>query len=349
MACPEMYVLTDDRAVPNKTIATRWVIWALQHLDSGVTQHQTFMEKSANTLPFITRFMKYQTERFPFAVNSVLIACLCFSAISYSRICRGVPGFIPGFHFLIVVCTTILLFFLLRVLDEFKDGVYDVKYRKHLPVPRGLVSLHELGMTGLIIGGFQVAINGYFLSKMLILYFIAIGYMLLMGKEFFVSVWLTKHPFWYVASHMFIIPLMALYASGADWLMAGISIPKGIGLFFLASYANGVVIEIGRKIKDPSNEEQNTYSTMLGTTKATRLWLVILFGALLCNLSAAWYAGYGILAVAILVTVYFVCSLFGFQFMRQPTENKSKWLEKASGIWSLCMYLTLGGIPLLSW
>ena len=302
---------------------------------------------SENTKSFITRFFIYQNERFPFLSNGLLIACFSFSAISYSRICRGVEGFISWPHYGVVIFTTILLFYLLRVFDEFKDQEDDANFRKHLPVPRGLISLRELGITGILVVILQIIFNGIFLPQLLFLYFVALAYMLLMAKEFFISSWLKRHQFWYVVSHMFIIPIIDIYASGSDWLLSGVSAPKGLGLFFLVSFMNGIVIEVGRKIKNAEREEFNTYTTMMGIRRAPVLWLIILFATLLCSIAAAWYAGYGISGVLILCAIFCFCSIPGFRFIINPDEKNSKLIEKLSGIWTLCMYLTLGGVPML--
>ena len=97
-----------------------------------------------NTDPFYKRIFQYQKERFPVLGHGVLISAFTFSAVSYSRICRGAEGFIPIKDFLIGIWATITLFMLVRIFDEFKDKEDDAKYRSYLPVPRGLVSLKEL-------------------------------------------------------------------------------------------------------------------------------------------------------------------------------------------------------------
>jgi 4-hydroxybenzoate polyprenyltransferase len=296
---------------------------------------------------FIKRFYIYQKERFPFIANGILIAIFTFSAISYSRICRGADGFISLNSYLIAIFTTITLFFLLRIFDEFKDKEEDAKYRSHLPVPRGLVSLRELAYLGIVTAVLQILFNILFYPKMLILYFAVIVFLLLMGKEFFVARWLKKHPIMYVVSHMFIIPLIDIYASGMDWLIEGVDAPHGLLFFFAVSYMNGVVLEFGRKIKVKENEEFNTYSTQYGANKATVYWIIILAVTLIFSIIASSYAGYGKVGALILVLIFMLSSLPGFLFLRKKTLKLSKLIEVASGFWTAAMYLTLGGFPML--
>jgi len=194
----------------------------------AIAKQNQFSKAEENNASFLKRFYIYQKERFPLAGHGLLIAAFSFSAVSYSRICRGAEGFIDLKTFLVGIFTTVTLFLLVRIFDEFKDAEDDAKYRKELPVPRGLISFRELFAMGIVIVLLQIGINLLFFPKMLIIYFVIIGYLLLMGKEFFAAGWLKKNQFWYVTSHMFIIPFVDIYASGLDWLLEKADAPVGL-------------------------------------------------------------------------------------------------------------------------
>lgn len=313
-------------------------------------QSNKYSKPDENSASFLHRFYLYQKERFPFLGHGLLVASFSFSAISYSRICRGAEGFVSPKTFLTGIFITISLFLLVRIFDEYKDAGDDVKYRSELPVPRGLVSLHELALIAIIIVILQVSVNLLFFPKMLVIYFAVIVYLLLMGKEFFVSRWLKKHQFWYVTSHMFIIPLIDMYASGLDWKVEGAQPPKGLLFFFAVSYMNGIVLEIGRKIRIPELEAEGvlTYSSLLGANKATILWLLILLLTLLLSIAASVFAGYGMAAFIVLGSVFMLCSLPAFIFLTKKSQKASKSIEYASALWTIAMYLTLGGGPMIS-
>ncbi len=281
--------------------------------------------------------------------HGLLVAAFSFSAVSYSRICRGMDGFIPWPTFLVGVFTTVTLFLLVRIFDEHKDAEDDARYRSHLPVPRGLVTLGELRKVGVAVVVVQLLLNGYFFPKMLWLYAMVMGYLLLMGKEFFVAEWLKRHQFWYITSHMFIIPLIDVYASGLDWFLAGATAPTGLLFFFAVSYMNGIVLEVGRKIKAPADESEGvlSYTYQLGVVRAPLLWLVVLLVTFLLALLAAQYAGYGGQAWWILGAVFVACSLPGAAFLRNRSAKAAKAIEYASAVWTIAMYLALGGIPML--
>jgi len=91
------------------------------------------------------RWQLYQRERFPILTYAPLIAAFSFSAVSVSAFLRGqgVPAEARGF---LVAFISVFLFFLqLRIADEFKDHEDDARFRPYRPVPRGLVTLPELG------------------------------------------------------------------------------------------------------------------------------------------------------------------------------------------------------------
>jgi 4-hydroxybenzoate polyprenyltransferase len=278
-----------------------------------------------------------------------MISSFTFSAVSYSRICRGEEGFISISDFIIGIFATVTLFLLVRIFDEFKDREDDAKYRKYLPVPRGLISLKELRIVGWTVGLLQLTVIAIFQLEMLYLYGIVLGYLLLMGVEFFVPEWLKKRQILYITSHMVIIPLIDIYASGLDWLLDGDKPHWGLAWFFAVSYMNGLVLEFGRKIRTPETEEEGvvSYTGLYGTKGGVVIWLILMFVTLGLALGATNYANYGIIAFAILIGFYIICAIPGVLFINKPTVKLSKFIEYASALWTALMYLSLGGIPML--
>lgn len=306
------------------------------------------MNQSTN-LHLARRLYIYQKERFPVLVHGLLIASFSFSAIGFSRLCRAERGFIPWRHYLACVFTNLTIFFLLRVADEYKDQKEDAIHRQYLPVQRGIISLTQLRNTAALMLLAALAINIIWFPALLPLLGAALAYLLLMRYEFGIGRWLNAHMGWYMISHMFIIPIADTYASGYDWRLAGAAPPVGLAFFFGVSYLNGMVLEMGRKLRPPHTEEPGvqTYTKLWGLRRAPAIWLAVLSGNLLLALFAAHYSGADVVVFAALGVLYLLTALPGLLFFTNATAARGKWVEGMSLLWALGMYLGLGGIPQL--
>ncbi len=295
------------------------------------------------------RWWIYQRERFPLAAHGPLIFAFSFSAVSYSALLRGHPGW-PAWPPLIVAFATSLLFFLqLRIADEFKDFDEDSRYRPYRPVPRGLVRLRELGLIGAGGALIQLLLAWWLHAPLLILLGVTWLYLALMSREFFARDWLKARPVTYLWTHMLIMPLIDLYATACDWLVQGQSPPAGLYWFLIVSFFNGVVIEIGRKLRAPEDEERGveTYTVLWGRARAVSAWLLALWLTAAFAMIAARHIGWhGPMAAMLSVPLgYAVWS--GIVFVREPTSARGQRLELISGVWTLVMYLGLGAAPML--
>jgi 4-hydroxybenzoate polyprenyltransferase len=143
-------------------------------------------------------------------------------------------------------------------------------------VPRGLVTLRQLGILGILSALAQLGLTLWLFPPLILWLVLTWTYLALMGKEFGVGAWLRAHPFTYMWTHMVIMPLIDVYTSGCDWLPAGVNLPAGLKWFLIASFFNGMVIEVGRKIRAPEMEEPGvqTYSVIWGRTGAVAAWLL---------------------------------------------------------------------------
>jgi 4-hydroxybenzoate polyprenyltransferase len=299
---------------------------------------------------FLRRWWTYQRERFPVVAHGLLILAFSLSAIGYSSLLRGHSA-LPSLQVALTGFISCFLFFLLlRIADEFKDFEEDSNYRPYRPVPRGLVSLRELGGLAVIALVIQLAL-ALWLSPLLVLPLLATwAYLALMSKEFFVPKWLKARPFMYLWTHMLILPFIDFYATACDWMSAGAVKPSvGLVWFLLMSFFNGIVVEIGRKIRAPEAEETGveTYSALYGPKRASVMWLTALVITAIAALFAARTVGF---FLPVLVMVVILVGLSGMtiaHFSQEQTVKTAKWFEKLSGIWTLCVYLFVGVVPLL--
>lgn len=295
------------------------------------------------------RWWIYQRERFPILAHGLLIAAFSLSAISFSSLLRG-QVHLPGLAVLVAAFVSGFLFFLqLRIADEFKDFEEDSRYRPYRPVPRGLVSLRELGRVGVISAFIQLGLALWRDPSLAPLLLGVWGYLGLMRKEFFVPSWLKAHPIPYMGSHLIILPLILLYLTAWDWRIAGASPPRGLLWLCLIGFFSGMVVEIGRKIRAPQEEEVgvSTYSALWGYRRATLAWL----GALLLTAVTAGIAADRIrfaLPVSGLLGLLLIFTLVPVGgFLRRPVAKRARLIEQISGGWTLLIYLSLGAIPMV--
>jgi len=289
------------------------------------------------------RWLNYQKERFPVLKHGLLVVVFCLAAMLFPGLQDG-NGLPAASRVAAAVISVLILFFQLRVADEFKDFEIDCRYRPHRPVPRGLVSLRELARLA-VAGGvvqFVVAVSiDVGLVPILLALWLYAG---LMTREFFVRDWLLAHPVAYLFSHMLIMPLIALYASAFDWLCECREMPLGMPWLLLLSFSCGLVLEIGRKIRLPADERAGveTYSALWGGKVAVSAWFAALGLSVFAYAMAASHLGPGYLALVpgVLVMAAGLYSVWAFPGPRR--DRAGQLIEPVSGVAALILYAGLG-------
>lgn len=302
----------------------------------------------------LERWWIYQQERFPIAKYSILIAAYSLSAVGYSAVLRQSVGGStaanpPAIASFVIAYLSVFLFFVqLRIADEFKDAAEDAAHRAYRPVPRGLVSLKELGVIGLGCACVQL---GLAIALGWTMFWLLLGlwvYLSLMTQEFFISDWLKAHPIVYLCSHMVIMPLMTFYATACDWALVGRP-SASLGWLLLTSFWGGVAIELGRKTRAPESEEAGveTYSALWGIRLAAIAWLTVLWLASFSSVLSAQAVDAVVPVAAVIALGLLAAVAIVWRFLTHPTPRTAKWLEQGAGLWVLLVYPTLGLLPLV--
>jgi 4-hydroxybenzoate polyprenyltransferase len=302
---------------------------------------------SESTLPLLRRLWLYQAERFPLARTALLVAVFASASVSVSAHLahRGLPSW-PSY--VVAFLAVLIFFYQLRASDEVKDRDDDAKYRPERPIPRGLVSLRLIVGIAIAAAPLAAIVTAALNVRLLLLLAAVWLWMVLMGAEFFVPTWLRARPFLYLVSHMLIMPLIDLFATGCEWVPAVAAPPPMLWLFLGLSFLNGTILEIGRKIYAPGNERTGveTYSGLLGPLKATVIWCLVVavaFGCLLAVGAAEgamlWVAAGGLVGAGISIGS-------ALMFMRHPIPKYQKLLDTASGLWVLLCYASAGFAPI---
>lgn len=240
-------------------------------------------EKNYN---FLQRAYVYQKERFPILMFAFYIMCIAIGVffitdhyamhedgklvknvvetIYYTRnYINLVPMFLVGF----------LQFFMVRIVDEFKDYEEDCKYRNYRPVPRGLIKLDTLKILFVICILLQFIITLAFGGSLIFLLILWCAFLLL-AKDFYIKDFLSRHILIGVLFDEILMPILAL-------LMASFCVDESL-LFYLIgntgfiyliyiTYIISWIVEVARKIRCKKDEEKGvkTYTAVFGIPKAT--------------------------------------------------------------------------------
>jgi 4-hydroxybenzoate polyprenyltransferase len=295
------------------------------------------------------RWWVYQRERFPLLAHGPMIAAFSFCAVSLSAMLRGdAPIRLAS---VVVAFVTCLLFFLqLRIADEFKDLKEDARHRPYRAVPRGLVTLRELGGLFIVAALVQLLLALWLAPGLVLLLGFAWVYLGAMTCEFGIRDYLKARPLLYLVSHMLIMPVVDLFATGTDWLAAGAAMPAGLTWFLAASFFNGMSIDLGRKIRSPRDEEPGvqTYSVLWGRPTAVLAWWGVVLASMCCALGAAKQLEFaGALALGYL-PLLLLCAWAGVSFLIHARSGAGKRIEIMTGVWTLGLYLGLGVAPLIA-
>lgn len=296
----------------------------------------------------IAALWTYQKERFPLAKTAPLLAMfsaasICVSAELAERPLPGWGAFLAGF------IVAMMLFFQMRVCDEFKDLEDDRHYRPDRPIPRGLVSLRlilSLGAASMPIAAFAA-----WVWHPPVLWLLALVWLWLaaMTVEFGAPVWLKSRPVIYLLSHMAIMPLIDMFLTGLEWVPGG-GAADGLWMFLALSFVNGCVLEIGRKLWAPSSEITGveTYSKIWGPTQAAVVWVmcVALSFALLVGVGAAT----GVMWISLILggAGAAICWVSAWQYTTAPTQKMEKRMDTIAGLWVFACYAIAGFAPIVS-
>ena len=299
-------------------------------------------------MTLLARLWTYQAERFPLARTAALVAV--FSGASVSASAHFAVRALPGWPvYALAFAVTLIFFFQLRVLDEIKDADDDARFRPERPIPRGLVSLRFI--VGLGVATVPLALGATLIVEptVLPLLLLAWGWMALMTREFFVPAWLNARPVAYMVSHMAIMPLIDLFVTGTEWRLHGAP-PPGLGLFLALSFANGCILEIGRKLWAVESERAGveTYSALWGPRRAATVWLGCLGLAFMLLVAVGFATGAPLTTAAIGAVALAFAARAALAYRKAPTPRAQAGADSGAGAWVFACYVAAGFSPTIA-
>ena len=295
------------------------------------------------------RWHEYQRERFPVVAHGLLIAAFSACGVSCSWLLRGGDEVPWGGAFGVAFGTTFLIFLQLRIADEFKDEEEDRMWRPWRPVPRGLVTLRELGWVGVAGAVIQALLAIWHDVRLLPVLLATWLWLALMAREFFVGEWLRARPVMYLWTHLLIIPITDFYATACEWLPAGVGPPRGLWWFIAVSFGNGLTLEIGRKLRVPCDEQEGvrTYSGLWGMRRASLVWLVSMVVTGGFAVGAAREIGTALVEVMVLVPVLAWGVWSRWRYLETGESGAARRVERVTSLWTLVLYFSIGIVPLV--
>ena len=313
-----------------------------RHIRTKLVANKT--ESLSSETPYLVRLSAYLKERFPLLGNVLLIISY-YSAnqfLAKSLVHPDTP-MTYSYKSLFGALTLLCLFFHLRVFDEHKDYVEDCKYYPNRVLQRGIITLNELKRLGALAIALEILASIIAGIRALVSTMIALGFSVLMLKEFFVKVWLRRHFLVYVVTHMLIMPLfsMVIFSFSTDkfpwqapplyWLYAF------VGFFVTLNW------EISRKIRSPEEEIEGviSYTKVWGTYGAAYMVLIVRAIDTFMVWVVGFYLNLSLLFYITLGLLYCVCVAGFLQYRFCTNAKTAKRLEFYAGMYIIAFDLIL--------
>ena len=276
---------------------------------------------------FFKKWYTYQKERFPIATYGLYIFSIVFGTFCFATESKNWIMLIPMF------VVALLQFLMVRIVDEFKDFEEDSKYRPYRPVPRGLVSLKELGILGGICAIIQIGLTAILNLKGLIYLSLVWIFFAIMSKSFFIKKLVDKHILLEVTLDEFLMPLLVLYLSTFVTRISVKLIP-----FLILSYLGSWIVEIARKIRCKEDEENGvkTYTAVFGIPKATTI--VVVLEALIMMMQ---YYILGTKYIIPILALYVLINIPNLLFIIKENKKLAKMVGLLANMYLILVYISM--------
>jgi len=176
-----------------------------------------------------------------------------------------------------LILTVFLFFFKLRLFDEIKDIESDAIHHPERPLPRGILRKDDIIRAICIIIALELLLFSLYGLWALTSAIIAIGYSLLMYKEFFLKKWLRAHLTVYAVTHTFVVIFLSTTIFSALLNKPLTNISPELLYFSFGGWFLFNIFEFGRKTfaRQEEKEGVNSYSKIFGRFGAVLLVLTM--------------------------------------------------------------------------
>lgn len=288
---------------------------------------------------FIKKWYTYQKERFPILIYGSYMLVVVLSVFFITSYFKYQNDFSKDkLQWILIIpmfAVAFLQFLMIRIVDEFKDYEEDCKYRPYRPVPRGLVSLKELGFIFAICAITQLVISIVYSNYISL---IAVWlFFIVMSKGYFMKKFINKHLLIEVALDELLMPILVIYLIG----FIDINVLHDfqfIYIFLVLTYVIAWIVEIARKIRCKDDEEEGvrTYTAVLGIKNATLLLWGLETTLVGLQLVLLWNKN-----LVIPIIPYVLVSIINVLFIVKKNRKMAKLVELSANIYIMIVYLSM--------
>jgi len=287
----------------------------------------------------IQRWMDFFHERFEPLSHLIMIVMFVAAHFFVAQSSRTI--ILEPIQILWVTLGTTCFFFKLRCYDEIKDYEVDLAKNPNRPLPRGLIQHFDLkrAIENCII--LEIIFFASCGLPGLVGILIAIGYSLLMYKEFFIGELIRPHLTTYATSHTVVTFLLSLAIFSAMGRFYFWNLDADFYYFALMSWLLFNIFELGRKVYQPIEERPgvDTYSSIWGKGGA----LALVFGhAILLSLACLYISTINFFLMQTFLGINLLLLLaIGLIFFFDTKPRSGKLIRMYSSLYIVIVY---GGI-----
>lgn len=285
---------------------------------------------------YLVKWWKFTCERFDPLSHFIMIT-LFFGAHYFVADAIGTVTF-TSIYSLLLFLGTAFFFFKLRLYDEIKDYQTDLIHNPTRPLPRGLLKISDMKFGIKLCLALELLFFAVCSTQGVLGIVIAIGYSLLMYKEFFIGDLIGPRLTTYALTHTVVTVFLSLaifssFSHHYIWEQRA-----DFYYFSILSWSLFNIFEFGRKVYQPSEEkvEIDTYSKVWGKWGAVLLVLTQAIGAAYLTLSISTINNSFMLPFQIFcLGVLLIASII---YLKGSTKTSSKLFRKFSEIYIALIY-----------
>lgn len=293
--------------------------------------------------PFVIRFRAYLNERFPLTGFLPLIIIFSFSLDYLGQLLSAQTFVFFDWQLLVGMLVLTLIFFHLRLFDEFKDYESDLQHHPERLVQQGIIQLSEIRLWLIIVilletlGALTLGPETFYT------YLTVLIFSLLMFKEFFIGPILNKNMVIYALTHQAIMLLIAAFLLSIHGGIVFLDYPSLLFWLSLAIMCTSFAFELSRKVHDPKDKNftGSAYSKYFGWPRLSLVTMILIMLG-----STAIGIVYSLLALPVIcwyinAVIAIFCSWLIIKTGKEPRSEAVRRFMNWTSVNMLALYLLL--------